>query len=227
MFRYIKCFYRIFQVNSTKKGIFVCWNSSIGNNSTFEGMNKIHKHTCFSGYMGYGSYIGSNSSLCAKIGRFCSISNNVVCNFGVHPYKEPFVSTSPCFCVTNSNRRQNGGTFATYDIFEQFRFVDSEKKYAIEIGNDVWIGEGVFIVGGVRIADGAMVLARATVTKDVPPYAIVGGTPARVMGFRYDEKTIKWLLEIKWWNNPTEWFKKNWKLMCDMEKLKEYYNRVD
>ena len=68
----------------------------------------------------------------------------------------------------------------------------------IIIGNDVWIGERVFIVGGVRIADGAVVLVGAVVSKDVSPYAIVGGVPAKVIGYRYDEETIDFLLKVKW-----------------------------
>ena len=68
------------------------------------------------------------------------------------------------------------------------------------IGNDVWIGQGAFIKGGVTIGDGAIVAAHAVVVKDVPPYAVVGGVPARVIKYRFDEDAIKDLLEIKWWN---------------------------
>ena len=66
-------------------------------------------------------------------------------------------------------------------------------------------------------------MAHAVVTKNVPPYAIVGGIPARILGYRYDDETIKFLQKIKWWNNPPEWFAKNWKLLIDIDKLKDYY----
>ena len=69
-----------------------------------------------------------------------------------------------------------------------------------EIGNDVWIGDNVFIKSGVKIGDGAVVGAGAVVTKDVPPYAVVVGVPARVIKYRFDEKTIAELLELKWWD---------------------------
>ena len=68
-----------------------------------------------------------------------------------------------------------------------------------EIGNDVWIGNGACIMGGIKIGDGAIVATNAVVTKDVPPYAIVGGVPAKVIRYRFDETTIKELLDLKWW----------------------------
>lgn len=191
--------------------------------SFFEGMNKLHSHTNFSGKLGFGSYIGAYCSLSAEIGRFCSISNYVKCNNGIHPYKEPFACTAPCFYSLNPDRSQNGSTFAKEQMFDEFRFYDKDNKFAIKIGNDVWIGEGCFINGGVKISDGAMVLSHAVVTKDVPPYAIVGGVPAKVIGYRYDEDTIKFLLSIKWWNNSSKWFCDNWKLLTDIKQLKKYY----
>jgi acetyltransferase-like isoleucine patch superfamily enzyme len=68
-------------------------------------------------------------------------------------------------------------------MFDEYRLVDKEKNIAIEIGNDVWIGERVFLVGGIKINDGAVVLAGAVVTKDVPPYALMVGNPARQIGW--------------------------------------------
>lgn len=193
--------------------------------SKFEGMCQLHTNTKFHGYMGLGSYIGANSSLSAKIGRFTSVGNDVVCNSGVHPYFSPYVSTSPCFFSLNTDFGQCGSTFATEQMFFEKRLIDPVNNIAVEIGNDVWIGERVFLVGGIKISDGAMILAGAVVTKNVPPYAIVGGVPAKVMKYRYDRETIDFLLKIKWWNNSLEWFKVNWKLMTDIEQLKQYYSK--
>ena len=189
----------------------------------FEGMNKIYSHSSFGGILGYGSYIGHHSSLTAKIGRFCSISNHVICNAGIHPFQAPFATTSPCFF---SLRKQNGATFATQQMLNEIKTTDNEGAFDCEIGNDVWICEGVFINGGIHIADGAVVLAHAVVTKDVPPYAIVGGVPAKIIGYRYDEATIEWLLNVQWWNNPIAWFRAHWSLLCDIDKLKAYYNKA-
>lgn len=191
--------------------------------SSFEGMCKIYPHTTFHGHLGMGSYIGSHSRLSARIGRFTSISNHVVCNYGVHPYKHPFATTSPCFFSLNPGHSQCGSTFATEQLFSELRLADEVAGIAVEIGNDVWIGEGAFLVGGIRIRDGAVVLAHAVVTKDVPPYAVVGGVPAKVLCFRYDEETIEFLLRIGWWNNSVDWFRRNWRLLSDIEKLKEHY----
>jgi acetyltransferase-like isoleucine patch superfamily enzyme len=192
--------------------------------SKFEGMSQIHSNSRFHGELGYGSYIGANSILSAKIGRFTSISNNVICNPGIHAYQEPFVSTSPCFFSINPHHRQCGSTFATEQMFQEERLIDKKNGIAVEIGNDVWIGERVFLVGGITIGDGAVVLAGAVVTKNVPPYAIVGGVPAKIIKYRYNEETINFLLHVKWWNNSEEWFRNNWRLMTDIEKMKRYYD---
>ena len=104
-------------------------------------------------------------------------------------------------------------------MMEEFLYYDRERELVNKIGSDVWIGLNVTLIGGVEIGDGAVVLTNAVVTKDVPPYAIVGGVPAKVIGYRYDEETIRLLLETKWWNNSEEWFLENWRLLCDVERL--------
>ncbi len=209
-----------------RKKVNIGYGCDVSWHSEFEGMNKIHHNTHFEGYLGLGSYIGEQSLILGRIGRFCSISNRVISNNGVHPFREPFVSTAPCFYSLNKNHSQNGSTFATQQIFEENRFADTNNKYAVIIENDVWIGEGAFINGGIHISNGAMILARSVVTKDVPAYAIVGGVPAKIIGYRYDEETIRFLLKTQWWNNTLEWFKKNWRLMSDIEKLKQYYESI-
>ena len=79
-----------------------------------------------------------------------------------------------------------------------------DNKGDIIIDNDVWIGYEAVIMAGVHIGDGAVIAARAVVTKDVPPYTIVGGTPARKIRMRFEEETIAKLQQIQWWNWPVE-----------------------
>lgn len=193
--------------------------------STFEGMNQLHPNSSFSGKLGFGSYIGEYSNLNGEIGKFTSIAPYVRCNPGTHPYTKPFATTSPAFFSLNPHHSQNGNTFAKKQMFNEFKYKIPEKNYSVVIGNDCWIGEGAFLVGGINIGDGAIILAHAVVTKDVPPYAIVGGIPAQILKYRYDEDTIQFLLTIKWWNNKLSWFKENWELLCDLDKLKNYYNQ--
>ena len=79
-----------------------------------------------------------------------------------------------------------------------------DRKGEIIIGNDVWIGYEAVIMSGVTIGDGAIIGARSVVTKDIPPYTIVGGVPARQIRRRFSEETIAALLELKWWDWPRE-----------------------
>lgn len=193
----------------------------------FEGMNMVHPHSSFYGRLGLGSYIGSHTHLNADIGRFTSIAPRVTCINGTHPLFAPFATTCPLFFSLNRSKNPNRETFAKRQIVNEYRQVDKERGIDIRIGNDCWIGSGVTFLGGVTIHDGAVVLTNATVTKDVPPYAIVGGVPARIIKYRYDNDTIDFLLRTKWWNNTIDWFRENGSLLCDIDKLKNYYEQHD
>lgn len=194
------------------------FNSSvrISAESTFEGANRLGNYSYFSGNMGYGTYICNNCHIEGNIGRFCSVAPEVCNSLGVHPIGEPYVSTSPMFY---SLLKQTGVTFAKKQLFDELRD-------PIEIGHDCWIGQRVFIVGGVKIGTGAVVMAGAVVTKNVPPYAIVGGVPAKVLRFRYDVETIEFLLKTEWWNRPIEWIMDNYEIFCDINKFKSDINET-
>ena len=103
--------------------------------------------------------------------------------------------------------------------FDEYVYADSANKHPVVIGNDCWIGARVSIVEGVTISEGGVVLAGAVVTKDVPPYAIVGGVPAKVIGYRYSEDVIKKLLKIQWWNNNEQWLKDNALLFSNIDSF--------
>lgn len=192
------------------------YNCKISMCSQFEGMNKLYPYTTFDGYMGIGSYIANNSNISGKIGKFTSIASNCFVIQGIHPYTYPYVSTSPLFF---SLAKQNGYTFASKQQMKEFKY--AENNYPIVIGNDCWIGHGVSIIGGVTIEDGAVVLAGAVVTKDVPAYAIVGGIPAKILKYRYEEEDINFLLDFQWWNKDVVWIKSNKDLLLNINSLKK------
>lgn len=213
-------YYKLFVPSSVR----ISLSAILDNKVSFEGCCQFHPYVKFCGRLGYGSYIGPYSKISAHIGRFTSIASFVCTVAGRHAYQAPFATTCPMFFSLNPNHSQSGSTFATEQMFEELKFAVPEKQLDVEIGNDVWIGERAMLIGGVHIADGAIVLAGAVVTKDVPPYAIVGGVPAKIIRYRYDKETISFLLQTQWWNNTEEWFKENWKLLTDIDKLKAYYN---
>lgn len=185
----------------------------------------VGPHTDFFGFLGYGSYIGGGGMVSAEIGRFTSIGPNCRYINATHAYKTPFATTCPLFFSKSNGNNPQGKTFATEQMIEEFKFYDKARELVNKIGNDCWLGSNVTLIGGVEIHDGAVVLANAVVTKGVPPYAIVGGVPAKVIGYRYDDETIQFLQKTKWWNNQPEWFEKNWRLLNDIEALKEFFNQ--
>lgn len=125
-----------------------------------------------------------------SIGRFTSIANHVT--------------------VVLGNHRMDALT--TYPFKTLGRFwptaasvnADHQSKGDVVIGNDVWIGQGVTILSGVRVGDGAVLGAQSVVSKDVPPYAVVAGNPARVLRYRFDESTVQRLLALRWWDWPQD-----------------------
>jgi len=138
------------------------------------------------------SYISKGSEINnCTIGKFCSIAPGVKIGFGKHPTN--LLSTSPLF-YTNKNVFRDA--FVIKKDFNEFE--------ETIIGNDVWIGMNSIILDGVIIGDGSIIGAGAVVTKNVEPYSIVAGVPAKVVKYRFDEDIIKLLLESKWWDLPKE-----------------------
>ena len=123
------------------------------------------------------------------IGKFCSIacSAKFLFNSGNHKMASLSTYTFPLF-------------FEEWDLEKENVAQAWDQKGDIIIGNDVWIGYEAVILSGVTIGDGAVIGCRAVVTKDIPPYTIVGGVPAKPIRKRFDEETIKELQKIKWWD---------------------------
>lgn len=163
-------------------------------------------------HIGKYSYVGANTQLSyTNVGRFCSIGDKVSCALGVHPLN--FISTHPAFYSERYN------LLSSVNSFDEYSYIDREKKIMIDIGNDVWIGSHAVLLGGIQIGHGAVVAAGAVVTKDVPPYSIVGGVPAKVIRYRFDDETIKKLLDLQWWNKNEEWLKSYGQNFSDISKV--------
>lgn len=165
--------------------------------------------------MGKYSYCGNDCQIVnAEIGAFCSISDHVFVGGAEHPMDR--VSMSPVF----QNTRHSGPS-------KRFAYFESPKTKRTIIGNDVWIGHGVTIKQGVVIGDGAVIGSNALVTKDVPPYAVVGGVPAKVIKYRFPQEIIDRLEEIQWWNLPDEKISEVVELFKidnpDLEALNKYF----
>jgi acetyltransferase-like isoleucine patch superfamily enzyme len=125
------------------------------------------------------------------VGRYCSIADGVEILLG-GDHRLDFVTTYPFGAMTGIWPEAAGR-----DGFHA-------SKGDVVIGHDVWLGSQCMILSGVRIGHGAVVAARAVVTKDVPPYAVVGGNPARVIRMRFDEATAARLVASRWWDLPRE-----------------------
>ena len=202
-----------------KNNVFIDNSAIVDRNTLFEGYNKIMQKTVvLNSSLGIGTYIHRNSDLeKCKIGKWCSIAPEVKIIKGNHPTRK-YVSTYPLFYSKRFNINLN---FKTKNTFDEFSYVDGENKWFCEIGNDVWIGEKSSIINGVKIGNGAIVAAGSVVTKDVPPYAIVGCVPAKIIRYRFSDEQIKKLEKIQWWNKDIIWLNKNADLFNDIETFLE------
>lgn len=198
-----------------KSSVRICLNSYVSN-TFFEGNNSIsEKCVVVNCKFGFASYVNKNTNLSyVKIGRYCSIADNVRVCLGNHPTH--FVTTFPAFYYDTSS--QIGFTIHQGDpLFDGiYRHPNGDDYYQIIIGNDVWIGSNVMIMGGIKIGDGAIVAAGSVVTKDVKSYSIVGGVPAKLIRMRFTDEIVKRLNDIKWWNWSLEDIHSNYKSFLDI-----------
>lgn len=201
---------KILEYKNKDKNLKIGYMSSVVNCS-FSVYNTIYDNVDLDEVdLGDFTYIAGNTKILkTNIGKFSSIGPSCKIGLGKHP-SDTFVSTHPMFF---SPLKQTQMTFADKDYFSEFE--------NITIGNDVWIGANVIVLDGVTIADGVIIAAGSVVTKDIPPYAISGGVPAKVIKYRFKEKDISKLIELKWWDMDAEYLKANFKRFHNIEDFLE------
>jgi len=136
-----------------------------------------------------------------RIGKYTSIADEVTIFLGGN-HRHDWITMYPFSALTDKWPEANGITGHPWS------------KGDVNIGNDVWIGNGATILSGVTVGDGAVIAARSVVTKNVPAYSIVGGNPAKILKYRFNEENINKLLSIKWWDWPEKKVKQHIKLLC-------------
>lgn len=190
--------------NSLKIG-YMCYIKD----SMFGHMNTINDYVTLNNVMiGDYTYIATGTRIQnSTLGRFCSIGPDILIGLGEHP-SNTFVSTHPIFFSPSGQAQE---------VMCDRHYFDESAP--ITIGSDVWIGARAIVLDGVTIGDGAIVAAGSVVTKDVPPYAIVGGVPAKVIKYRFEESEIDFLINFQWWDKDISWLKDNYKCFHDIEQF--------
>lgn len=155
-------------------------------------------------YIQYGGKINN-----CDIGKFCSIAAFVSIAPGIHDMNK--VTTHPSLIQKSTPLPL---------VFATKNNIISNKRVVIE--NDVWIGERVVILDGIKIGNGSVIASGAVVTKDVEPYSVVGGVPAKHIKYRFDSETNEIFQKSEWWDFPEEWFVKNTELMLNVNNFIEY-----
>lgn len=177
----------------------------------FEGCHRLGDHSqAYASKFGRFTYYGSHTRINhASIGRFCSIGSFVSLGLWSHPVARN-VSTHPVFY---SAIGQAGGV-------AWLKAGQVAEAQPVTIGHDVWIGDHAIVRGGVRIGNGAVVGAGAVVTKDIPAYAIVAGSPARIIRMRFSLEEIEQLLQIRWWDFSEERLRALVPVFADFEQFR-------
>lgn len=218
----------IYQTNRLRwslKGCKLSSGAKVGFSSILEGRNCVGNSSIVNSKLGFATYVGDHSEILnMQIGKYCSIGSHVNCILGTHPTKD-FISTHPAFF---SAHHSIGFTYVNENKFvEHNKPKNGISNYNIVVGNDVWIANNVAILEGITIGDGAIIAANALVTKDVMPYSIVGGVPAKEIKKRFSENEIKFLLQTKWWNKSEKELKDKAKSFENFESFKNFEKSLE
>lgn len=190
-------------------------NDVILDNCLLDDFTSVGDHSyLFNTEIGTFTYLASDVTIMnTKIGKFCSIAKGSKISTGRHP-SHTFVSTHPAFF---SLHKQCGTTFVSESHFPEMGQTC--------IGNDVWIGTNAIIMDDITIGDGAIVGAGSVVTKNIPPYSIVVGSPAKIIKYRFTEREIQFLLNFKWWDKEVSWLKENHLLFSDIKEFMKMHQK--
>lgn len=213
MKRIAKLFITIFnKFKNLSKCRFDVFSNIVIKDCKFEGKNALGVNNYLSNVIfGVGSFIGYGCELSnTLIGKYTSIGNNLRVVSATHPTEK--TSTFPAF--------YSDSFYLSYNKDKSFvEHLSTDKGYDCEIGNDVWIGDNVLIKGGVKIGNGSIIGMGSIVLKDVPPYSIVAGCPARIIRMRFSDDIILKLENLKWWNMTEDNIKKYAKYFNSPEEL--------
>lgn len=188
----------------------------------YEGMNSVWENSIITAsYIGYATYIASRANISyTKIGRFSCIGPNVKIICGQHPIS--FVSLHPAFYSLAKHHRF---TFVKSTKYSDYRYVN--ENFRVQIGNDVWIGDSAKIMEGVIIGDGAVIAAGSVVVKNVAPYTIVGGVPAKKIRDRFGQNIVNRLLALSWWNKELSWIEEHAELFDNIDQFLQQIDREE
>ena len=173
--------------------------------------NKYSNYQVGVGTYGFPEIVFYDAGAILKIGNYCSIAPGVQILLGGEHHME-FVTTYPFSLLVDDAKKIPGYPYSKGDVV---------------IGNDVWIGLDAMILSGVTIGDGAVVAGRSVVVRDVEPYSVVAGNPARHIKYRFSQETIERLLKIAWWSWPASEIKQAWPMLQspDVDKFITEYCR--
>lgn len=211
------------KIRNLNKGVTISWRSNVVH-TVFGGNNGVSDQVLLCNCnIGAGTYICKRAELVnVSIGKYCSIAPEVRNLGGNHPTTK-YVSTHPAFFSIHAPFNLK---YIETQKFQEYKYVDSDEKFYNRIGNDVWIGTAARLLNGVTIGDGAIVGAGSLVTKDVPPYAIVAGVPAKIIRYRFTVEQIKWLQALKWWEKDDTWIRQHANLFDDIERFRDTVDAI-
>ncbi len=216
----------VIRMSNGKNGIDVRKRTNIGawgqkNDMVIETPFRIEGGIVQADNIGAFSYINDNAYIrgLTSLGRFCAIGPNVMIGMPEHSIQ----SISPHIIFPNYDCKWAedfsdylDGNYETVKLIRDHQNAELSDKQHVTIGNDVWIGGCTVISRGVNIGDGAVIAAGSVVTKDVPSYAIVGGVPAKLIKYRFEDSVIDKLEELRWWTYGPSIMKG-----CDITNIKE------